>query len=123
MRLNTIKVDSKGRIAIPMHMRNLLNLDNGDELLLETSEKGVKMCPISKGDSKILVNFNKNRALSNVIHLLKKMDIAILENQSELMEKGFFWSAVIDTKNANVGKIKKQIRSLSSVDNVSITRN
>lgn len=123
MTLSTIKLDSKGRIAIPMHMRNIMHLDNGDELLLETNEKGLRMCPISKGDTRILINFSRIAALRNVITLLNKMHISILENESEVMEKGFSWSATINAKNVNIGKIRKDIRSLDAVENVLITRN
>ena len=39
MRLNVIRMDSKGRISIPFFLRNLLELDHGDHLMLKMNGK------------------------------------------------------------------------------------
>jgi len=49
MGLNVIKMDSKGRISIPFFLRNLLELDYGDQLILKMNEKReITVTPVIK---------------------------------------------------------------------------
>jgi bifunctional DNA-binding transcriptional regulator/antitoxin component of YhaV-PrlF toxin-antitoxin module len=55
MGLNVIKMDSKGRISIPFFLRNLLEIDYGDQLILKMNEKKeITATPIAKdGNTRI----------------------------------------------------------------------
>ena len=56
MGLNVIKMDSKGRISIPFFLRNLLELDYGDQLILKMNEKReITVTPVTK-DGNLLVS-------------------------------------------------------------------
>jgi len=43
-----VRVSSKGQVVIPRHIREALNLKEGDELLLVPTEEGILMRPPSK---------------------------------------------------------------------------
>lgn len=45
MTLHTVKMDQKGRISIPFGLRNLFGLQVGDELVLETDSRELKIIP------------------------------------------------------------------------------
>ena len=65
MRLNVIKMDCKGRISIPFSLRNLLELDSGDELILKMDgKKEITATPIVKDGSysSDTKGFSKRRA-------------------------------------------------------------
>lgn len=52
MGLNVIRMDSKGRISIPFFLRNLLELDYGDQLILETNgRKEITATPVNRAET------------------------------------------------------------------------
>jgi len=48
-RLFKVRVSSKGQVVLPKHIREALNLNKGDELLLIPTEEGILMKLPSKG--------------------------------------------------------------------------
>ncbi|MBI2971898.1 MAG: AbrB/MazE/SpoVT family DNA-binding domain-containing protein [Candidatus Aenigmarchaeota archaeon] len=51
MKINVTTMDSKGRISIPFHLRNLFGLDIGDELVIDMNEqKEIVLVPLKAGD-------------------------------------------------------------------------
>ena len=58
MSSNIIKMDSKGRISLPFSLRNLMGLNSGDKLVLETNKKEITATPVMKtGNTKIKIVF------------------------------------------------------------------
>lgn len=39
-----VKIDSMGRILLPVEIRSSLNIQKGDELLLSVAEDGLRLC-------------------------------------------------------------------------------
>ena len=106
-------MDSKGRVLIPSHLRNLFELNRGNELRLFTNEK----------KEIIAVPFTKNvsRSLKKISKVLEKDGVNILDSQVQVMKDKFEWSILADTNNnRNLKKLKKRISSIKNVKNVKI---
>jgi len=72
-RLFKVKVSSKGQVVIPKHIREALNLNEGDELLLVPTKEGIIMKQPSKEDRRLR-------------GLLKGLDVNIAECEAILSE-------------------------------------
>ncbi|MGB9660349.1 MAG: AbrB/MazE/SpoVT family DNA-binding domain-containing protein [Nitrososphaerales archaeon] len=72
-RLFKVKMSSKGQLVIPKHIREALNLNEGDELLLVPTEEGILMKPPFKEAGRLR-------------GLLKGLDVDIGECEAILSE-------------------------------------
>ena len=113
MRLNISRMDSKGRVLIPYNLRDMFELDIGDELKISTNEnKEIVAVPISRDVSKSLVKINKQ---------LEKDGINILDSQIQVMKDKFEWSILADTYDRkNLRKLKKKLSMIQNVKDIKI---
>ncbi|HLD49330.1 MAG TPA: hypothetical protein VJB11_03115 [archaeon] len=116
---NLVKLDSKGRILVPFHVRNQLELDDGMELVVVGNEKKeIKIFPLIKGKAATIhVMFSDvPGSLSKILNVISGNNIDILTSISRTLEKGELaeWSAIIDISRCN-GNMKKLENNLSKL--------
>jgi len=123
---NVVKVDSKGRVLIPYHMRELHNIDEGFEFVIFSTHRGeIKLMPMLKGrcaDVKI-VHMDDPSILAKITNIMAKHNIGIVMSQSKAIERGYLaeWNALIDISECrNVKKFYSQISKMDMIKNVEI---
>ena len=126
---NVVKLDSKGRIILPFHIRDYLGLKEGIELLVANNEKKeLKIFPLINGKSaeiRIMIQ-DKPGSVTKLLSVLERCKVNILMSSSKTLEIGELaeWSAVIDlSSNGDIKKIEKELKSLDVVKKVEINKN
>ncbi len=116
---NVVRIDSKGRVLIPFHLRNFIDLENNSEvMLLSNGKKEIKLIPIVEGENatiNVLIK-DEHGALAKTIDMLSKHDIDILMSHSKTTDKGKTaeWSAMLDISSCK--DLKKFENELSKLD-------
>ncbi len=118
---NIVKIDSKGRLLIPFHIRNYINLDNNSEvMLISNGNKEVKLIPMVEGENATIDVLMKDEhgSLSKTIDVLSKHSIDILMSHSKTIEKGKIaeWSAMLDISDCK--DIKKLEQEMTKIDSI-----
>jgi bifunctional DNA-binding transcriptional regulator/antitoxin component of YhaV-PrlF toxin-antitoxin module len=128
---NIMKLDSKGRLLIPVHMRNKLEAGVGTEVMLisddETNE--IKIVPLIKdknAELKFLLTGIPD-SLAIVANMLANHNINILMSQSRTLVRGKMaeWDVIVDTSssnNGNLDKLREELQTSKFVKNVEIVR-
>ena len=124
---NVVKLDSKGRIILPFHIRDYLGLKEGVELLVANNEKKeLKIFPLVNGKSaeiKIMV-YDKPGSMTKLLSILEKEKVNILMSTSKTLEIGELaeWSAVLDiSQSRDIKRIEKELKALDIVKKVEIS--
>ena len=125
---NVVKVDSKGRIILPFHIRDYLGLKEGVELLVANNEKKeLKIFPLINGKSaevKIML-YDRPGSMTKILSILERDNANILMSTSKTLEVGELaeWSAVIDiSKSKDIKKIEKELKSLDVVKKIEMKK-
>lgn len=125
---NVVKLDSKGRIIVPFHIRDYLGLREGTELLVTNNEKReLKIFPLLNGKtSEIRVMLSDvPGSLAKIVNIIAKHRIGILMSTSQTVEKGKLaeWSAMVDTSDCrDLKKMENQLLSLDVVRKVEVEK-
>jgi AbrB family looped-hinge helix DNA binding protein len=113
-----VKLDRKGRIILPFHVRDYLELKEGMEMLISNNEKNeLKIFPLFTGktaDIKIMLE-DKIGSLNKILDVIEKNKMHILMSTSKTIEKGSLaeWSAIVDVSNLkDIKKMENELRSL-----------
>lgn len=115
---NVVKLDRKGRIILPFHVRDYMGLKEGMEMLVSNNEKNeLKIFPLFTGKTAEIRAMIEDRigSLNKVHDVMEKNKVHILMSTSKTIEKGGLveWSAVVDTSSLNdIRKIENELRSL-----------
>lgn len=126
--LNVVKLDSKGRILVPFHIRDFLGLKEGMELVVSNNDKKeLKIFPLLEGKSaeiKIMME-DVPGALGKTADFLGKHNVDIIMSISKTIERGRSaeWSAIVDTSKCNgydLKKLKKELGGLKFITKVDI---
>lgn len=112
---SVVKLDSKGRILIPVSFRKKLGISSDTELVLMRGErkKEVRMMPLSDQTAAkctVLLS-NSPGSLTDVMEVLDMLNVGVLMSESRnLMGNGTSeWTFVLDTS-----KSKEQIKDIQS---------
>lgn len=121
---NVVRLDSKGRIILPYHIRDFLGLKKGSELLILNNEKKeLKVFPLrEKKTAKLRITLNGD-SFSKILNVLDKHDIDILMSIGKTIEKDRLagWEAIVDFKDLKqLKKMEKELRSLKGTKKVEI---
>ena len=125
-RFNVTKLDSKGRLLIPFHIRELLNIDEKVEfLIMNNGNREIKILPLIDGQSAELhvVMEDKPGTLERIADSLSKKKIDIIMSQSKTIEKGHSaeWSAIVDISQCkDFKKVVGEISQLGMVKNIEV---
>ena len=127
MRHNIVKLDSKGRILIPYHIRELLDVDPGSEFVVISNYNGeIKLLPLIAGNTiemRILLE-DKPGNLSELTQVLAKANINIILSQLKVLERGHLaeWHAIADVSDcANPKHVNKDIERIPLVKKVTLS--
>ncbi len=127
---NIVRVDSKGRILIPIHIRKFLDADDGTEMvLISDKEKGyVKILPLLK-DKTAELRFTISDipgTLAKIAGILSDYGFNIIMSESRTLVKGKMaeWDVIIDTseKNGTIEQFKKEIIHSNLVKDLEVLR-
>lgn len=128
---NIMKLDSKGRLLIPVHIRKKLDASEGTEVMIisddETNE--LKIVPLIKdknAELKFLLTGIPD-SLAMVANMLANHNINILMSQSRTLIRGKMaeWNVIVDTSasnNGNLEKLKNDLQTSRFVKNIEILR-
>lgn len=115
---NVVKLDKKGRIILPFHVRDYLGLKEGMEMLISNNEKNeLKIFPLFTGktaDIKVMIE-DKLGSLNKLLDVIEKNKIHILMSTSKTIEKGSLaeWSAIVDISSLrDIKKLENELKSL-----------
>ena len=117
---NVVKVDSKGRIIVPFHIRDYLGLREGTEMLVINNEKReLRILPLLENASEISVTIDDvPGALSSVLEVVSKSSVDIITSLSKTLEKGKTaqWEAIVDIEKCkDIKKLETELRQLKAV--------
>lgn len=124
---NVVKVDSKGRIIIPFHIRDYLGLNEGTELLIINDEKReLRVLPLLENASGITVTMTDvPGSLSSILNVLAKNSVDIITSLSKTLQKGKAaqWEAIVDvSKCRNAKRLERDLKKLKTVKKVSVEK-
>jgi bifunctional DNA-binding transcriptional regulator/antitoxin component of YhaV-PrlF toxin-antitoxin module len=124
---NIVKLDSKGRLLVPFHIREYLDLKDGAEfIVLNNEKKELKILPLTKGETaeiKILMSDSPG-SLAKIVDKLSDMNVNILMSQSKTIERGELaeYHAIADISQCkDVKKISNDVSHLKNVKKVEVT--
>jgi len=126
MKNNIVKLDSKGRILVPYHIRELLDMNAGSEYIIMSNYNGeIKLLPMIKGKTAELRILMEDRAdnLTQVTQLLGKANVSIVMSQLKVLERGHLaeWHAIADISACgNPKKLSADISKIPVVKKVDI---
>ena len=127
-----MKLDSKGRLLIPVHIRKKLNASEGTEVMIisddETSE--IRIVPLIKGKNaelKFLLT-GIPESLAMVANILATHNINILMSHSKTLIRGKMaeWNVIVDTStsnNGNLDRLREELQTSKFIKNVEVLRN
>ena len=123
---NSTRIDSKGRLLIPSHIRGMLNAKEGTEMLLvpDTGKSHVRMIPLSKEKTAAVRLLIKDApgSLARVADMLAEKHVNIIMSESRTMVKGKLaeWNLIVDTSECEDLKKIKEIKNMKFVENVDL---
>lgn len=121
-----MKLDSKGRVLIPYHIREYLDLKEDSEFIIINNEKReLKILPLMKGNNahvRVVIDDSRG-SLAKVLDVIAENRVNILMSNSKTIEHGQIaeWNAIVDiTSSRNLKKIEQDLRRLKVVKKVEI---
>ena len=120
---NIIKLDTKGRILLPSHIRKFLGIKEGSELIIVPNEEenNVKIFPLVKGKTaEIMIKMGDSpSSLADIARILEESNIGILISQTKSITRGRTaeWNLIVDISRCNNGfeSIRERILELKAV--------
>ena len=125
---NVVRLDSKGRIIVPFHIRDYLGLKEGTELIVTNNEKKeLRIFPLMNGDSAILRTIMSDApgSLSRVLGVVARNKVDILMSMSRTIEKGRLaeWSAIVDISLCkDVKKFENDMKSMKIIKKLEVEK-
>jgi len=125
---NIVRLDSKGRILIPVHIRNMINAEEGTEAVIipDKNSSHMKILPLINGKTAEIKLLLKDLpgSLAGIANILSEHDIDIILSESRTLARGKLaeWNVIVDTSNFNDGfeTLKKRLLSSETVENVEV---
>ena len=128
---NIMKLDSKGRLLIPVHIRKKLDATEGTEVMIisEDEKNEIKIIPLIKdknAELKFLLTGIPN-SLAMVANMFATHNINILMSESRTLVRGKMaeWNVIVDTSSSNNGnleKLKDELKTSNFIKNIEIIR-
>ncbi len=122
---NVARLDSKGRILIPAHVRKRFKVNNGTEVILvpDHEKNELRMLPLVKGKSAKIrfVLTDLPDSLANIANILDMNNINIITSESRSLSKSLTeWDLVVDVSQCNDGfeNIKQKLISTNTIKSV-----
>lgn len=118
---NIAKIDSKGRILLPVHVRRSLSADDGTEFVIFPEEGYIKILPLLKGKTaeiRFLITDSPG-SLADVAKTMSDFGVNIIMSQSRAMprQKLAQWDIIADITELN-GSFDKMKAHVEQKENV-----
>ncbi len=125
---NISKLDSKGRLLIPSHIRKFLSVDEGTEvIILPDNEKAeARILPLVRDKTAEfrITMADSPGSLALIADTLAKYNVNVLMSKSRSIVKGKLaeWDLIVDTSGCNgrLEKMKTSILNSSLIKNMEI---
>jgi len=127
---NIVKLDSKGRVLLPIHIRKFLSIDDGTELIIveDNDKQQVRILPLIKEKTAEL-RFSLHDmpgSLAYIADTLATYNINIIMSESRTLVKGKMaeWDVIVDTSecNGSLEQFKKEMVESNKIKDVEILR-
>jgi len=127
---NIVKLDSKGRVLIPIHIRNMLKADEGTDVVIipDKNNGHMKILPLVNGKTaeiRLLLN-DLPGSLASIANILAEYDIDVIMSESRTLARGQLaeWDVVVDTSNftKDFNHLKERLLNSNLVKNVDVVR-
>lgn len=109
---NIVKIDGKGRILIPVHIRKLLDAHEGTDMVIipDGDNSQVRILPLIEGKTaefKFMI-LDTPGSLAQMASLLAENKLNIIMSESRALTKGKLaeWNVIVDTSQYS-GKVEK----------------
>lgn len=120
MNIAKTRIDSKGRISIPYHMRTSMNLDNSSEMKIAANEKEIVLTPSTEG-VRARIRFKDFRSLLRVMKMISVCKVYIgNERIINFDRRNVEWSAVLEGDESRLKTLVKKIKKSGSTKSVVI---
>jgi bifunctional DNA-binding transcriptional regulator/antitoxin component of YhaV-PrlF toxin-antitoxin module len=127
---NITRVDSKGRILIPIHIRKMLGADDGTEIIIipEHDRSQVRMLPLVREKTAEIRIMMKDMpgSLAHIANSLAIHNVNIIMSESRTIVKGKSaeWDVIVDTSeaNGNMESLKGELEKSKDIRKVEILR-
>jgi bifunctional DNA-binding transcriptional regulator/antitoxin component of YhaV-PrlF toxin-antitoxin module len=125
---NISKLDSKGRLLIPSHIRKFLSVDEGTEvIILPDNEKAeARILPLVRDKTAEfrITMADSPGSLALIADTLARYNVNVLMSKSRSIVKGKLaeWDLIVDTSGCNgrLEKMKTSILNSSLIKNMEI---
>lgn len=125
---NVVKLDSKGRIIVPFHIRDYIGLKEGTELIIVNNEKReLRIFPLINGNTaqvRVIMS-DVHGSLSKIMTAIARNNVDILMSMSRTIERGKTaeWSAIVDLSDCkNPKKFESDISKLDVIRKIEFER-
>lgn len=127
---NITKMDSKGRILIPKHLRKFMKAENGTEIVLipDNESTQVKLMPLIRSKTvefKIVID-DVPGSLARIADLLSDYGVNIIMSESRTLSKKRLaeWNVITDISeiNGNMENLKDDILKSGVVKKMEVVR-
>ena len=122
--IHIIRIDSKGRILIPSHIRNTMGLLEGTEIAVVKDEDELKLFPLYRGmNAKIkIIAKDVPGVLSYISRIIAKYKCNIMMSNSRPVKKNLAeWSAILKASNTNrLKQLKEELLKSEHVERVKV---
>lgn len=120
---NVVRIDSKGRIVVPFHIREYMGLESGTEVVISNNEKKeMRIFPLINGTAKYTILMSdKPGSLATILKTFAMHNVDILMSTSRAIERGKLaeWSAIMDISACkDIKKLDNALEATSVVKKV-----
>ena len=127
---NITKIDSKGRILIPIHIRKILKADDGTEVVIipDNEKRQARLLPLAKektAEFKLLMS-DIPGALAQIANVFVDYNVDIIMSQSRTIIKGKLaeWDIIADISecNGNTNELRKSLMASKLIKSVELVK-
>lgn len=123
---NIVKIDSKGRLIVPSHIRDYIGLKEGAELIVASNgRKELRIFPLIAGSTARLhiTASDGPVSLSRILDIVFRGNLDILTSISRSIDRGktMEWTAIVDTSACkSMKKVEKSLRKSRLIKSVEV---
>src|SRR3989338_1548967 len=126
MRFYKTKVDTKGRVSLPMEIRNLVDMRYGDELVLETAGKReLVISPVTMRRANTSVDIVFTDFSSGFMKAVKTLADAkadILRSESKTGTGSVRWNALVHMNHSYLQRMTKRLEKIEEISDFKISK-
>ncbi|MBS3054015.1 MAG: AbrB/MazE/SpoVT family DNA-binding domain-containing protein [Candidatus Aenigmarchaeota archaeon] len=126
MRFYKTKVDMKGRVSLPMEIRNIVDMRYGDELVLETAgNRELVISPVAmrKANTSVKIVFTDfSSGFRKAMKTLVAHKADILRSESKSDDGSVHWNALVRMNHSQIQKLTKRLEKIEGIAGLKITK-